>query len=132
MHAILRIGPYVGDGYDLGGLPPWLVPAVDRQVRGANPQFLQACSKFIAQLASKIADLQVTRRPRKGSDGPIVMINLLKFKDRAEYAESDPEQGDDISGFEAYQRYGAGVAKLTSDPEIVFTPISGPFFHFRP
>ena len=75
MHAILRVGPYVGDGYDLGGLPPWLVPAVDRRVRGANPQFLQACSKFIAKLAAQIADFQVTRRPRKGADGPVVMIH---------------------------------------------------------
>lgn len=75
MHAILRIGPYVGDGYDLGGLPPWLVPEVDRQVRGTNPRFLQACSKFIARLASEIAEFQVTRRPRKGTDGPIVLIH---------------------------------------------------------
>ncbi len=61
---------------------------------------------------------QITRFVQDDHDGPIVMINLLKFKDRAEYAESDPEHGDDISGFEAYQRYGAGVAKLAADPEI--------------
>jgi len=39
-------------------------------------------------------------------DGPFVMINLLKFKDRAEYADgSDAE----LSGREAYARYGAEV-----------------------
>lgn len=39
-------------------------------------------------------------------DGPFVMVNLLKFKDRAEY-----EDGSDahLSGAEAYARYGAGV-----------------------
>ncbi len=39
-------------------------------------------------------------------DGPMVMVNLLKFKDKAEYPDgSDP----DISGRDAYLRYGAGV-----------------------
>lgn len=39
-------------------------------------------------------------------DGPFVMVNLLKFKDRAEYPDgSDGE----LSGREAYARYGAAV-----------------------
>lgn len=39
-------------------------------------------------------------------DGPICMVNLLKFKDKAEYADgSEP----DLSGREAYMRYGAAV-----------------------
>lgn len=39
-------------------------------------------------------------------DGPMCMVNLLKFKDKAEYADgSEPE----LSGREAYMRYGAGV-----------------------
>ena len=42
-------------------------------------------------------------------DGPFVMVNLLKFKEKAEYADgSDAGQ----SGREAYERYGAEVAKL--------------------
>lgn len=42
-------------------------------------------------------------------DGPFVMVNLLKFKERAEYADgSEPE----LSGREAYGRYGAEVSKL--------------------
>ena len=42
-------------------------------------------------------------------DGPFVMVNLLKFKERAEYADgSEPE----LSGREAYARYGAAVSKL--------------------
>lgn len=73
LHAIIRVGPFVGDGYDLGGLPPWLIPAVDRQVRTANPRFLQAFSTFIAKAASQFADLQVTKR-KKGIDGPVVLV----------------------------------------------------------
>ena len=39
-------------------------------------------------------------------DGPFVMVNLLKFKERADY----PEGSDaGLSGREAYARYGAGV-----------------------
>ena len=42
-------------------------------------------------------------------DGPFVMVNLLKFKEKAEYADgSEPE----LSGREAYERYGVAVAKL--------------------
>jgi len=42
-------------------------------------------------------------------DGPFVMVNLLKFKERAEYADgSDAE----LSGAEAYARYGEAVSKL--------------------
>ena len=40
--------------------------------------------------------------------GPMVMVNLLKFKDKAEYPDgSDPE----LSGHDAYLRYGAAVQK---------------------
>ncbi len=39
-------------------------------------------------------------------NGPFVMVNLLKFKERAEY----PDGGDaDLSGAEAYARYGKAV-----------------------
>ncbi|WP_137787288.1 DUF1330 domain-containing protein [Sphingomonas sp. 3P27F8] len=39
-------------------------------------------------------------------DGPFVMLNLLKFRERAEYP--DGSEGH-LSGREAYARYGAGV-----------------------
>lgn len=42
-------------------------------------------------------------------DGPIVMVNLLKFRERAEYPDGrDPG----LSGREAYHRYGVEVTKL--------------------
>ena len=43
--------------------------------------------------------------------GPFVMVNLLKFKEKAEYADGSDK---DLSGREAYERYGAGVARLIS------------------
>lgn len=39
-------------------------------------------------------------------DGPMCMVNLLKFKDKAQYADgSEPE----LSGRDAYLRYGAAI-----------------------
>lgn len=38
-----------------------------------------------------------------GPDGPVVMLNLLKFKERAAYPEGHPDSG--CSGAEAYARY---------------------------
>lgn len=40
-------------------------------------------------------------------DGPFAMLNLLKFKPKATY-----ENGEDVSGREAYARYGVEVQKL--------------------
>lgn len=38
--------------------------------------------------------------------GPMVMVNLLKFKAKAEYSDGSDA---DLSGMEAYLRYGAAV-----------------------
>lgn len=66
---------------------------------------------------------QITRFTKDPYEGPIVMINLLKFSDKAAYQPDDPEYGEDITGAEAYARYGAEVAKLGADPEIGITAI---------
>lgn len=44
-----------------------------------------------------------------GPDGPIYMVNLLKFKAQAEYADS---RQTDLTGVQAYNLYGLEVAKL--------------------
>lgn len=57
------------------------------------------------------------------ADGPLVMLNLNRYRDRAAYA-ADPPGGEppDVSGREAYQRYGAvALATLNRlDGAIVF------------
>lgn len=45
-------------------------------------------------------------------DGPFVMLNLVKFKERATY---DDDPSIDISGREAYERYGAEMHDLVGD-----------------
>ncbi|PIC00668.1 DUF1330 domain-containing protein [Caulobacter sp. X] len=42
-------------------------------------------------------------------DGPFVMVNLLKFRDKAEYPDGSDSH---LSGREAYARYGEAVRKL--------------------
>ncbi len=42
-------------------------------------------------------------------DGPFVMMNLVRFKERATY---DDDPGVDISGREAYERYAAEMESL--------------------
>jgi len=44
---------------------------------------------------------------------PVYMLNLLKFKTRATYHD-----GEDISGAEAYGRYGDAFAKLVASKKI--------------
>ncbi len=44
-----------------------------------------------------------------GPDDAVVMVNLLKFRERAQYPDG---RESDLSGREAYALYGAGVAPL--------------------
>ena len=45
----------------------------------------------------------------KGPKGPIFMVNLLKFKDKAAYED---ERATDLSGRDAYMIYGRGVSEI--------------------
>ena len=47
-----------------------------------------------------------------GPDGPIYMLNLLKFKEHAEYEDG---RETELSGREAYEIYGRGVSKLIGE-----------------
>ena len=46
------------------------------------------------------------------SEGPICMVNLLKFKDKAEYEDG---RDTDLTGREAYALYEEGVKKLLQE-----------------
>jgi len=53
------------------------------------------------------AQIAAMREP--GPEGPIVMVNLLKFKDKAVYRDG---RATDLSGRDAYMIYQAAVAEL--------------------
>ena len=54
-------------------------------------------------------DAQVQGFLEPGHDGPIYMLNLLKFRDRAAYEDG---RESDLTGEQAYRIYGREVAKL--------------------
>lgn len=71
MHAILRVGPAIGDGWDLSGIPAWAVslkhpdktepdPKVAK-IRGGAPEFLEAVSRWFSNLAAQVKGLQVAQ-----------------------------------------------------------------------
>ena len=47
-----------------------------------------------------------------GPDGPIFMVNLLKFKDKAKYEDG---RETDLTGREAYGLYGVEVMKIIQE-----------------
>ena len=52
---------------------------------------------------------QIEALREKGPDGPIFMVNLLKFKDKAEYEDG---RATTLTGREAYQIYGRAVTEI--------------------
>ncbi len=71
LYCILRPGPYIGQGFDFGGLPPWLSQINDIQYRTTNQAFLEATSRYVTEVARQVRDLQVTS---PGEGGPILLI----------------------------------------------------------
>lgn len=52
---------------------------------------------------------QIDALREKGPDGPVFMVNLLKFKDRAEYEDG---RATTLTGRDAYQIYGRAVSEI--------------------
>jgi hypothetical protein len=71
LYCILRPGPFVGQGWDFGGLPPWLKLVKGVKFRAANGPFLEACSRYLTAVVDQIRDLQITA-PGKG--GPLLLV----------------------------------------------------------
>ncbi|WP_424831062.1 DUF1330 domain-containing protein [Ruegeria sp.] len=47
-------------------------------------------------------------------DHPIEMLNLVRFREKAEYPQDHQLAGAGLSGAEAYQRYGAETAPIVA------------------
>lgn len=72
--VIVRMGPYIGSGWDLGGLPAWLVrigeaEGEDRVIPRSNaPKFLEAAGKWTSTLSRQMKELLAT------SGGPVILV----------------------------------------------------------
>jgi len=73
LHCLLRVGPFVGDGLDMGGLPAWLGHVPQIQLRTKSGPFLEASGRFISAVAAQIKDLQVTS---PGTGGPVLLVQV--------------------------------------------------------
>jgi hypothetical protein len=71
LYCILRPGPYVGAGWDLGGLPAWLRSGKDTPLRKSSGPLLEACSRYLTAVVDRVRDLQVTS---PGTGGPIILV----------------------------------------------------------
>ena len=70
MYAIIRPGPFVGAGWDLGGLPAWLLNIPELELRAPNQPFLEAVGKYFNALAKQIKSMQASVT----TGGPLIMI----------------------------------------------------------
>lgn len=55
---------------------------------------------------------QIAAMQADGPDEPVFMVNLLKFKEKAEYEDG---RKTELTGKEAYQIYGRAVSKIVRD-----------------
>lgn len=69
--CLLRLGPYIGDGWDMGGMPHWLATKPDVRLRAPSQPLLEACSRFVTAVAEQARDLQITS---SGEGGPIILV----------------------------------------------------------
>jgi uncharacterized protein (DUF1330 family) len=58
---------------------------------------------------------QLRTMMEKGPEGPIVMVNLLKYRKTAAYGAGRAEAKENLSGLEAYRRYGAVAFKCVTE-----------------
>jgi hypothetical protein len=96
LHVILRVGPYTGGGWDMGGLPVWLMEQEGMRVRAANAPFLDAVSRYFSALADQIKDLQVTSPGAGGA--------LLAVQAEHEWTCGDDEAGSYLGDLSRYLR----------------------------
>ncbi len=61
------------------------------------------------------SEAQLKALVAKGPEGPIVMVNLLKFRAKAQYAPDRAEASENLTGREAYLRYGMVAQKCVME-----------------
>ena len=70
MRVILRPGPFVGAGFDGGGLPTWLGDEPGVHPRQAGEPFIERVSRYFRKLFGELVELQATK------GGPIILVQV--------------------------------------------------------
>lgn len=76
--VILRIGPSVGEPYDGGGIPSWLVEQGVVRLREHEPAFLERVSAIYREIAGRLEGLQATDAHATGRRrvGPVLAVQI--------------------------------------------------------
>ncbi|MGI9013572.1 MAG: beta-galactosidase [Phycisphaerales bacterium] len=102
----LRVGPYVGSGYDGGGLPSWLREIPDIMLREPNAPYLERVVLYLRKLLNQVVDLQI----KQSGDAGLAFVQV--------------EQSWFCSNDEAANGYLSEVARHVRENGIV-VPILG-------
>jgi beta-galactosidase len=70
LYVNLRPGPYSCAEWDFGGFPAWLLKDRGMVVRGTDPKFIAAASRWMHRLGQELAPLQI------GRGGPIITVQI--------------------------------------------------------
>jgi hypothetical protein len=70
LKAILRPGPFIGEGFDGGGIPAWLSEEPDVALRQSNDLLLDRTGRYFRKLFADLTDLQVTK------GGPLLLVQV--------------------------------------------------------
>lgn len=65
LFVLLRVGPFIGDDFDGGGLPSWLTELPGARLRETGEVFVERMAGYFRKLLAEVVDLQATRS-RKG------------------------------------------------------------------
>ena len=69
-------------------------------------------SHYCGYMAIRPTQDQITRLVSAGPDGAIVMVNLLKYRTAAAYESNRAEAKENLTGRDAYLRYGVHVQQI--------------------
>lgn len=70
LRVILRPGPFIGSGFDGGGLPAWLTDDPDMPLRQPDERFIERAGAYLRKLANTVGDFQASR------GGPILLVQI--------------------------------------------------------
>ena len=76
--TILRIGPSVGEPYDGGGIPSWVVESGATRLRENDPGFLERVAAVYREIAGRLEGLQATDAHASGRRrvGPVLAVQI--------------------------------------------------------
>ncbi len=70
MHCVLRLGPFIGDEWSMGGIPVWAADACGWRVRRADSAFLPLVTGYWRRVGEKIGSLCAPK------GGPIIGVQI--------------------------------------------------------